>query len=490
MTVYEALFKPSFKLFSLYMLESIYSKKPWVHISVHKRVRELDAKLLLSLHLLRQNFNVTIGRSAAVINSAELLPRGIYCDLRFLATREKHFKRFIDNSHKIVAFDEEATSFSDKTDYQSNHVSLDTIKLCNLCFCWGQYHTDCIKEKLPQNSHDKIVNSGHPRFDMLREVGRLYYAPQIKSILNKFGSFFLLTSNTGGWILNRELESKWISYVQRNIIEEKEANKKYFSEKFEYRTKRHNHLSHAAELLAQSFPDYTLVIRPHFTETAQHWKNSLTKNYPNIKIIHEASSIPWIMASKAVIHSSCTSGTEAFLAGANPIAFRPIKNELFDAKLPNSLSLEADSSESLIEMLSKIQNGSSIFTESEMDERTKLAEYYYSSRTGKLASERVAEKLAEISFIDSNNHQKAISLINKFKSRKISDSVIRGSKTIYRNIRKRLNFSNENISQENAITLYDIQVKMKAFSEIYRANFDKPIHVKQIGEQLFMITAG
>ena len=47
------------------------------------------------------------------------------------------------------------------------------------------------------------------------------------------------------------------------------------------------------------------------------------KNIPNIKVVYKDSIAPWILGSKAVVHSSCTSGIEAYLMGKPVISYLP-----------------------------------------------------------------------------------------------------------------------------------------------------------------------
>ena len=176
-------------------------ERPWVHLAVHKRVRELDAKLFLALGLVLRHFNVVIGRTGKLRPLAARLPKGTYCDIRVLITRLEVFKHWRSLDHKIVALDEEATSFSNKELYQARFISTDVVSLCEAVFSWGPYHSSTLQGVVQNEPGSVVRETGHPRFDMLREPVKNFYQKQENAIHAEYGKFFLINSNAGGWII-------------------------------------------------------------------------------------------------------------------------------------------------------------------------------------------------------------------------------------------------------------------------------------------------
>lgn len=394
--------------------------RPWVHISVHKKVREFDAKFYLAVKLVEAGFNVTIGKSSKVINATKFLPRGIYCDIRHLITRKQKFKRIKSYGHKIVAFDEEATSVLDWEEYKDNHISEEVTEMCSALFAWGPVHYNAIIQKLGKGAKEKVFDVGHPRFDVLRSPANIVFKDKTDSISKKYRDFILFTSNTGGWIMNKEIESVWRSYVDRNVIKDTPENYDHFYKAYEHRVQRHKELVELIKYLSVEINGIDIIVRPHFTESIEDWENDLGSYIEKVKIIHEFSSIPWILASKLVVHSSCTSGTEAFIAGKNVVTYRPVKNEKFDSEIPNNLSHEVNSKEQIKEIIDKIIGNDNIIYPERDEEKIRLASQYFSSIKGENSTSKVVKILKDISFIDNFEklrylHVKVMSILNMFK---------------------------------------------------------------------------
>jgi len=385
----------------------------WVHIPVHRAVRELDAKLLLAVILVSEGFNVTIGRTASLRKAVDWLPKGIYIDVRFLKTRREVLKQYLAAGHKVVAFDEEAPSFPSKTYYQEHLVDHEVLGLLEAAFCWGPFHAEVVKECLPENLVDRVVATGHPRFDIMRPEPRRFYDADVAKLRKRYGRFFLLNSNAGGWVLDRRADTTWQNYVDRGIIADTSKNKAAFYAKFDYRYEKHGWLAEVAAAIAKNFPDHRLVIRPHFTETKRQWERWLPNTADNISIIHEGNSLKWILASEAVLHNSCTTGTEAFLANVPVIAYRPKQDKKYDAYLPNALSAELDTIEAVCDRLRDVVDGKDWNSDGMSKRREEVAKQYICGRKGAMASEHIAQILREITI----DHDQNSVLVHELKDR-------------------------------------------------------------------------
>jgi hypothetical protein len=73
--------------------------------------------------------------------------------------------------------------------------------------------------------------------------------------------------------------------------------------------------------LALNFPQYTVVLRPHPSENLTFYEQAFA-SFKNVAVTRDDSVLPWIRAADLVVHSNCTTGIEAVLAG------RPVVNLL------------------------------------------------------------------------------------------------------------------------------------------------------------------
>jgi hypothetical protein len=73
--------------------------------------------------------------------------------------------------------------------------------------------------------------------------------------------------------------------------------------------------------VAANFPQYTVVVRPHPSESLTFYSCAFS-SFKNVIVSRDESALPWIRSADLVIHSNCTTGIEAILAG------RPVLNLL------------------------------------------------------------------------------------------------------------------------------------------------------------------
>jgi surface carbohydrate biosynthesis protein len=452
-------------------------ESPWVHIAVHKGARELDAKVWLAMSLVARGFNVVIGRTGAIRNLVEELPRGIYCDVRILKTRKWVFETFRRYGNKVVAFDEEATSFPDEEHYRTNLVCPDALDLCEAVFCWGPYHASAVRKALSSDRAGIVQLTGHPRFDVLREPLRAFYEHPVQELKRRHGRFFLMNSNAGGWVLDGKLEGTWKNYVDRKILKDTPEERKKFCDKYEFRRERQRNMASLAAAVARAFPTHRLVIRPHFTETRAQWTNWLPADLTNITIEHAGSAVPWMLAAEAVIHNSCTTGTEAFLADVPVLAFRPIRNDRYDAALPNALSVEAGSEHEAIAFLGEISRGDRDRVERARGTQGELFDAVMSGRVGPLASERIADVLQGLAFDDPANEDRAARLLG-----------LRAQKRHLRSVKRRLDSmlgrARTRGVQETEIVTANVRDRVRRFGRIMGGTLPE---VKEIGGEVFVV---
>lgn len=429
--------------------------RPWVHISMGNLLRELDGKVLLASVLLKRGFNVSLGSIGKMPETMATLPRGIYIDGRFSAARHRYISHFIQLGFKVTAFDEEATSFPDAEYYGKYLVSAETLGLCKAAFCWGTHHADAVRGVIPASLHHAVQATGHPRFDLLREPGRTFYAADVAAIRKRYGKFVLVNSNAGGWRLEGRVEERWSQLCERYKMERTPAAYRKFLGQYEHGLKRHHDLLNLAMKIAGVFPEHTVVIRPHPSERLEEWRRWLPEGIGNIAVIREGSAVPWMKAAALTLHSSCTTGTEAFLAEAPVVSYLTDSLRGFDAELPNALSIRARSESEALELVRQALDGKLPPSQKERISKEALAETHYAARRGPLASERISEILEKIAYTDTLSPTRLNDLVKDSKrtillepSRQIHQLVgdenqtsqnRRETKRLYREVTSRLN---------------------------------------------------
>src|SRR5262249_23728963 len=108
----------------------------------------------------------------------------------------------------------------------------------------------------------------------------------------------------------------------------------------------------AVTRLAAASPERTFIVRPHPSE----YLPKVAAEYaamPNVKVIHEGPHIPWTMGCDALLHTSCTTGLEAAIAGTPAFSLVTMDTWASRAFLSNQVNPVFSSVDAVVE---NIQN--------------------------------------------------------------------------------------------------------------------------------------
>jgi hypothetical protein len=148
--------------------------------------------------------------------------------------------------------------------------------------------------------------------------------------------------------------------------------------------------------LAKTFSAYTIVVRPHPTENPAIY-HDIASGCERVKVTNEGNVVPWLLATRALVHNSCTTGVEAYVMRVPAITYRASINETYDFgfyRLPNLISHTCFNFEELESTLKAILGGE--FGPADGDDRKQLIEHYLAAQDGPLAGERMLDALEKI----------------------------------------------------------------------------------------------
>jgi hypothetical protein len=115
-----------------------------------------------------------------------------------------------------------------------------------------------------------------------------------------------------------------------------------------------------------------------------------------VKVTNEGNVIPWLLASKTMVHNGCTTGLEAYALGVPSVSYLATFNEYYDYDfqgLPTKLSYQSFNFDELEDTLSRILHGELGVAGGE--ERRALIDYYLAAQNGRLACERIVDVLED-----------------------------------------------------------------------------------------------
>ena len=368
------------------------------YIPVEVKDRELYAKILLAKYAAENGFNVILGKKNDVNRLVLNMPRGVYYGLGIAKNYNDFFEKLSKLGHIIVVGEEEGLITYSDAMYLDMRISTATIKYVDLIFTWGVENHNVISVGR-KNEVSKLRVTGNPRFDLLKPAFSEVYDTQINSIKNKHENFILICTSFPS--CNHFIKN--IDYIQ-SLIDKKtlttEDSISNFKRYQKVKSLTFKSFLEAIPLLAQTYSDIDIVIRPHPSENKEIYQ-VFSDKYKNVFIENSFSVHPWILSSMAVIHHYCTTSIEAFAADVPRFSLRPVKDELSEKEIPFKCSNECKSAEILIDKMNNI-----VFNQKEYQSDSKLKKEYekYVFNMGEtISSDLIIQEI--INFININPHK-------------------------------------------------------------------------------------
>ncbi|MDH3347085.1 MAG: hypothetical protein OEM02_03150 [Desulfobulbaceae bacterium] len=361
-------------------------KNPLIYLPVEIKAREFHGKLLFALFAAEAGYDVIIGKQKEVRDKLPGMPPGIYVDKSTARSKEKWFTRFRRLGNKLVAWDEEGLVIQEEQ-YIKSRFSEKSFDHLEKFFAWGPTQAEVIcKEYVP--AEEKTVLAGNPRFDMLRPEVRGFYAAGAQRLRVEHGRIILFNTNFGFFNHFRGKEKAKEIFMKSST----HKGEQFIVDWIDYQEDLFKYFTEMIPWLSDSFPDHSIIVRPHPSESIEGWEKEVG-GFSNVKVIQQGSVLEWISAADLMIHSNCTTGIEAFLLGVPSIAYRPVLSEKYETKFPNDVSTNIYSLVELQKVINDIiiQGNTNKYTESDVLKQT--ASRYISNIDGPLSCETIIEHI-------------------------------------------------------------------------------------------------
>ena len=377
------------------------STKATLLIPVENQVRELDPKLLLAVLAARRGFSSVIGSHRELDFRIASFPRSLYLCKSFTVRNLKMFRIMAKIGHEILSWDEEALVHLPPEMYFSRRLSPRTMKYLSHLFAWGEDNAELWRQ-YPEFPRELPIHiTGNPRNDLLRPEMRAFYDNEAKALRKAHGDFILMNTNFNH--VNAFFPAQNLFQPVQNPGEGPVFGKAGRGMTREYAEGFRDHkqaifkdFQRLIPMLEQAFPNFTIVVRPHPTES-QDIYTRIASQCERVKVTNEGNVVPWLMATRAVIHNGCTTGVEAYVMGVPAISYRATVNDYYDYgfyRLPNLLSHQCFDFEELRITLGKILAGE--LGAANGAERQALVDHYLPASDGRMACERIIDVLEEI----------------------------------------------------------------------------------------------
>ncbi len=359
-------------------------------LPVENQVRELDAKILLACVAAERGFPVVLGSRSYIHYAAASLPRGVYLAKSMRKLSDRMFGIVRDLGHEIVAWDEEGVVRGPDAFYHSRRLSRTALQKVSMLFTWGEDDASSLR-RFVGNTELPIRITGNPRIDLLRRELRGYFDSQVDKILDRFGPFVLVNTNFGlvNHIISNLGDGKSLPAGTSEGVEVE-----FLARLRVHRVELFRLFREMIPALSEALPDHAIVVRPHPVERVGPWEEA-AQGCKRVHVINHGSAVPWLIASKALVHNTCTTSIEASVLDRPSIAYEPIQGDFGD-RLPNSLSHRCFDLAQLTQTVRAVVEGE--LGPLGEDERSHLCRHI-AALNGPLASERMVDALEEAGYL-------------------------------------------------------------------------------------------
>jgi surface carbohydrate biosynthesis protein len=367
-------------------------------IPVENQVRELDPKLLLACVAARRGFTSVIGSRREMEMLIDSFPRSIYLSKSMTVRSLLFFWVAAKYGHEIITWDEEALVHLPPETYFSRRLHPAAIRYVSHLFAWGEENAELWRQypELPRGI--PIHVTGNPRSDMLRTQMHPYYAADVAAIRREFGNFILVNTNFNhvnafGADMNLFKPARRPGERARFGRAARGMSREYAEGLRDHKQAVMADFERMIPLLEDSFPEVTVVVRPHPTESHDAYRRPAA-GCRRVRVTNQGNVVPWLLSARALIHNGCTTGVEAFELGVPALSYRATVNDTYDNgfyRLPNAVSHNCFGFDALRQTLRGVLDGG--VTAPDTEERRRLVRHHLAAQDGPLACERILDVL-------------------------------------------------------------------------------------------------
>jgi surface carbohydrate biosynthesis protein len=306
---------------------------PTVLFPIDIIVRELESKLVMASALAAHGCRAIFGHKEEISyigkHSGPIVWHGKELFSQIPASQKNcTADQLIRNGSAIVYIQDEGAMF--QTCSWKEHViekhQLDVMKtktINRLC-TWGRTQAKVMSDHSPEMA-DRIRVTGSARFDICTPRFEWITRPAVSEIKKHVSPYILVCTRFGSIAhadgIHHFFRQKFDPRLSLGSIDKKQVEDMWFTK---WRQDAHDFAEFVVLIneLAHAYPKYTIILRAHPTETEIFYQHAFSQ-VKNIEVTRVGNVINWIRGADLVVHSNCTTGVEAVMAGRPVLNFLP-----------------------------------------------------------------------------------------------------------------------------------------------------------------------
>jgi len=297
--------------------------KRYFYLLVEEGFRELSSRLRIGDAILAPNLEVWIGQQWWFAENFDRLHPGVVLFKGSNSIQKVNMRRAKLAGHLVASIEEEA--FGLAVFDGENLFDFQVGRFCDL-FCVQGESLARFLRCMGIASETSISVTGNPRADLLRPPHDDKIRVEAARIRERHGEFVLVNTN---YASINPYDIDVYNYYRRCIDAgvydpENPEDLAKFDKLIEW---EHQNLKLIIQFIRR-WPEYStrrLVIRPHPSEASGTWHHNLG-GLDHVKIVDGTDHLSWIAASRALVHTSSTTGLEAYLLGVPSANLSPGKD--------------------------------------------------------------------------------------------------------------------------------------------------------------------
>lgn len=348
-----------------------------VSLPVETKVRELDGKLWLALHLASQGDTVYLGPQYALDSAVHALrPDLCFRNSAAASVAGARISRFVRSYGGTVAVHETEGAVYRNFGVYRSRLAPEIIEETDQFFSWGETVAEVVRDVAAgTRTRMRVTVVGNPTFDLLHREIRSYWEPEAERIRAQYGAFALVNTNFGYANPHSPRTVTQLTVDPVSIEMEKVLMRRLLS---------------LIRAFAGRSPGTVIVLRPHPSERHDTYREAFA-DLPNVRVAHEGPVAPWLLAARVLLHNVCTTGIEGALLGRPVYAYCPTPYHVEEVSLANSVSEKVTTDEDAIARLAEAVQGAD---RTDVPARLDLLKPYIENVHG-FAAQRIVDALRD-----------------------------------------------------------------------------------------------
>ncbi|MDA1311118.1 MAG: hypothetical protein O2985_16130 [Proteobacteria bacterium] len=321
---------------------------PVLYLPVEEKGREFDSKLLIAAAAAAEHgLSVVIGEVWGMNRNFKRMPPGVVLFKGVNKVQETNMRNAARHGYLIAAMDEEAMGLSDSR-FLVRDVHPSMPKVCDALLAQGPFQASVMIDQADMD-RSKIFVTGNPRLDPLRLPLRQSHDAEVARLRQRHGRFVVVNTTSGG------VNSAWGNLAEyRKVLQnigwldpEKPEDEADYRDHIDHDQRNFEAAKELLEILPVALPDHAIVLRPHPSERSETWIDHC-RGIPRTEVVTGTSAAPYILASELLIHTGCTTGVEAAVAGQPALSLMPVGARIHDQYLSNIVNPSADTAAGVV----------------------------------------------------------------------------------------------------------------------------------------------